>query len=181
MVKSNDLGTAQALNTIIVKELVKGRSFEQISEKLGIPVTEVVSEWQKYVSERNTMPWEEQWLLHLLRLEKLLDTAWDVLQGDMDSDSILAVAKVLEKIEELQSLNISRKEKLQSDMIQLNKAQVSLMLQGFAVLGENLKEHITHALGNKTIKAIKGELVEDFDAKFRTFTKESLKEIANES
>lgn len=179
--KEQDLGNGQTLNQIVVKELVRGLSFEQIADKLELDVQDIVDVWQEYVSDKRAMPWEEQWLLHLLRLEKLLDTAWTVLSNELDADSINAVAKVLEKIEELQSLNISRKEKMQGEVLAMTQAQSMLMLQAFAVLQEQLKNQITQAFEGRTIKAIRGELLDDFDNKFRTLEKLSLKEIASES
>lgn len=176
---SDKFETQQALTQNVLKHMLRGKNIEQTAAKMGMTPGEVFQVWQGYVKDRLSMSWEEQWLLHLLRLENLLELAHDVLEGSMRADDITALLGILSKIEELQALNLSRKKQAEDDVITMTKAQVEILFQVMREMKDGIKAEVEAALENKTIKAIKGELLDGFDNKFQTIQRNALEVVSN--
>ena len=108
MAKKDEL-TGDALTQEVVKYLHKGKNLKQVAELLGISVEEADGVWSAYVNDRKQMPFDQQFILHLERLENLLNIAHENLEGDFDSDDLEVTLKVLDRIEDLQATALSRK------------------------------------------------------------------------
>lgn len=171
--------TQQALTQNVLKHMLRGRNIEQTAAKMNISPADVFRVWQGYVQDRLNMSWEEQWLLHLLRLENLLDLAHDVLESSMSADDINALLGILAKIEELQNLNLSRKKQAEDEMVSLTKAQVEILFQVMREMKDGIKAEVEAALEKKTVKAIKGELLDDFEGKFMDIQRHALEAVSN--
>lgn len=166
--------TMSALTKMVVDKIVQGYSLEEASEQSGISTTEGVKVWKKYVAEREEMPAIELYLLHQLRLEKLLTHVYTLAMHGNDPDNIDNMIKLLDRIEALQDLNKSRVRDAQNELTTLTRQQAALMIQAFIVYGEGMKQKIEQALENKTIKAIKGELLSDYDTISSELTQNAL-------
>lgn len=177
---ANEVTEGHALTTALLKLMRKGHNLNDIATKLDISPQEAHKVWDEYVSNRLTLPFEHQWILHLDRLEHLLTLAHGVLDDEMDSDSVEATLKVLDRIEDMQALALSRKEKAQADLVQLTKQQVAVMFQVFSSVQAYYRENLEKAFEQKTIKAIKGEVLGGFDEVFRDITQKALVEVRND-
>ena len=94
----------------VIEYRLAGYTMEETADKVGITTEEAVKEWKAYVASRYKMPKEEQWLLHLMRVENLLVKASERLESSTMMEDFEVVMKILDRIEALQSLNLSRKE-----------------------------------------------------------------------
>jgi hypothetical protein len=146
----------------VIEHRLTGYTFEETADKVGITTEEAVKEWKGYVASRTKMPKEEQWLLHLLRLESMLVKANLRLENAQFAEDFELVLKLLDRIEALQSLNFSRKE-----VAELEAEKVSRLLaeQVIGIL-EASKEQTQYMIENafsqhKTLKAAKQAMLED--------------------
>lgn len=105
----------------IVDLRVKGNTLEQIAQDIGIPVEDVVAEWRSYVSAYTVESKEERWLLHLLRLENLMVKVEAALENYEEISDFEVMLKLLDRIEALQSLNLSRKEEAEREADKMNR------------------------------------------------------------
>lgn len=177
---TNEVAEGHALTTSLLKLMRKGYNLNDIADKLEITPHKANEVWQEYVSNRLTLPFEHQWILHLDRLENLLVLAHGVLEDSWDSDSVDSVLKVLDRIEDMQSLALSRKEKAQADLVQLTKMQMGLMFQVLTNMQAVYKESLEKAFEKKTIKAIKDDVLGEFDTTFRELTYNALQEVRDD-
>lgn len=177
---ANEVTEGHALTTALLKDMRKGYNLNDISERLGITPQEAHKVWDEYVSNRLTLPFEHQWILHLDRLEHLLTLAHGVLDDQMDADSVAATLKVLDRIEDMQALAISRKEKAQADLVQLTKQQVAVMFQVFSSVQAYYREALEEGFEQKTYKGAKEQVLGDFDNVFREITQKALTEVRND-
>lgn len=171
---SEKVPEGQALTQLVLRKLKQGYNLNQTAAQLGIDPSEASAVWNEYLDNKLSMGFDAQYILHLERLEELLVTSQDVLLSDMDSDSLEARLKILDRIEDMQSLALSRKEKAKSDEITLTKQQVGIMFQVFTEMQAAWKTQLEIALGKPTIKAIKGELLDDFDGTFKEIQRNAL-------
>lgn len=171
----------QTLERTIVDDIVRGFSIEKTAQRHKLETKDVAAIWRAYVERKTEMSPQEQFVLYTERLENLLTKAHEVLEHEMDPDSINAVARVLQMIEELQNLNISRKERLQGDLIALTKAQTAIMLQVLGEMQKGLRESITQAFEqNRTIKAIKADVLDEWDGLAGSVQLKALEAVNNE-
>lgn len=165
----------------VIESRLKGYTLEETADQVGISVEEAVKEWKLYVATRNRMPKEEQWLLHLMRLENLLVKVNLRLENAQLAEDFEQVLKVLDRIEALQSLNMSRKEvaELEAEkvsrllaeqvigILEVSKAQTQAMIEGAFAKHKTLKgakEALLVDLGEITTRALtelEAETVED--------------------
>lgn len=94
----------------VIEYRLKGYTMEETADKVGISTEDAVREWKSYVSSRYKMPKEEQWLLHLLRVEHMLTMFHEKIEMSTSIEDFEVGMKILDRIEALQSLNLSRKE-----------------------------------------------------------------------
>lgn len=170
-----------ALTKIVVSDLVKGYQMEQVAERHGLTTFDVARTWQEYVSTRNQMSPTEQWVLALLRLESLLTHVQELAMSGNDPDNIENMLKLLDRIEALQGLNADRKSKAEEQLARLSAMQTQLVLQAMLALQNSFRGMIQEALEQKTIKAIKGQLLDNFDTAFVQIAQEALVSVAEEA
>lgn len=176
MSEVNPYNGQDALTTMILKDMLKGYSLEQIAERIELDVREVARRWQSYVANRNEMSKPEQWVLHLMRLEDLLRRVNDQMQFSTDIEDYNQVLQILDRIEALQSTNLSRKQEAEAELVSLSRAQGELLAKAFQQFGFLMKDYIDSALEKNTIKAIKGEFVQ-YDEKVMELTEKALEVI----
>lgn len=146
----------------IVDSRIKGQTIEEVANDIGISTEEAVIEWKKYVASRTVMPKEEQWVLHLLRLEELLYRVNAKLTYTTDIKDYEVVLNILAKVEELQSLNLSRKEVAEAEAEKLHRLQAEQLIGILEVSRLMMKGMIEEAFEkHKTLKAAKASLLED--------------------
>lgn len=145
----------------VVDARVKGHTLEETAEVIGITVEEAVIEWKNYVANRQTMPKEEQWILMLLRLENLLVRANEKLQYSTELTDFEQVLKILDRIEALQSLNLSRKEEAQAEADKLYRLQAEQVVYILEMSKMMMQGMIEKAFQSKTLKAAKASVLED--------------------
>lgn len=146
----------------IVDSRIKGQTIEEVANDIGISTEEAVIEWKKYVTSRTVMPKEEQWVLHLLRLEELLYRVNAKLTYSTDIKDYDVVLNILAKVEELQSLNLSRKEVAEAEAEKLHRLQAEQLIGILEMSRLMMKGMIEEAFEkHKTLKAAKASLLED--------------------
>lgn len=177
---ANEVTEGHALTTALLKDMRKGYNLNDISERLGITPQEAHKVWDEYVSNRLTLPFEHQWILHLDRLENLLTLAHGVIETDSDSDSIEATLKVLDRIEDMQALALSRKEKAQADLVQLTKQQMLILFQVISSVQAFYREALEKGFEQKTYKGAREQILGQFDNTFRDVTEKALVEVRND-
>lgn len=168
--------TMDALTSQIVKLRVKGYSFEQISEKIGVDPEEIVLAWREYLSSRTVATPEEEWVLQLLRLESLLVQVNDRLAYADKAEDFELVIKLLDRVAALQGINKDMQKSADDRLIQITQAQTALILQAVFAMSNGVKDHIEAAFEkHKTIKALRGELLgESFTTVFTTEAQRAL-------
>lgn len=150
--------------SILTKKIVDGKilgeSFEDIAANLRIPVEDVLKEWKKYVSARVEIPKEEQWLLMLMRLEDLLVRANLKLEYSTELKDFETVLGILDRLEQLMSLNMSRKEVAQAEADKMYQLQGEQLLNVLEVARLMMTGMIEEAFQkHKTLKAAKADLI----------------------
>jgi tRNA U34 2-thiouridine synthase MnmA/TrmU len=158
--------TMDILTKTVVDARVKGYTFEEIAAKQEIDITYVIGAWKEYVDTRMVMSPEEQWVLMLLRLENLLVKANRWIETAEKAEDFELVLKTLDRIEALQALNKARKTEATDALVQLTKAQTQIILTAMVTLQSAMKTQLEEAFQGKTIKAIKGEVLDNFDSNF---------------
>jgi hypothetical protein len=161
----------------VVEKRVGGFTFEEIAEKMQIPTNEVVKTWKEYIDNRSEMSQEEQWVLHLLRLENLLTKAHARLKSSSEAEDFELILKLLDRVEALQGLNVSRKKEADEALERLSRQQTHLVLTAMMQMQSDFQSFIAKSLEQKTIKAIKGELVDNFQTNFTAIAQKSLSTV----
>jgi hypothetical protein len=161
----------------VVDKRVGGFTFEEIAEVMEIPTTEVVSTWRDYIDNRSEMSPEEQRVLHELRLENLLTKAHARLTIASEAEDYELILKLLDRVEALQALNKARKGEAQEALEQLTRQQTQLILTVMMQMQNDFRAFIDKSMELKTIKAIKGELVDNFQTNFTAIAQKSLSTV----
>lgn len=162
----------------VIEYRLMGYTLEETADKVGITTVEAVKEWKNYVASRTQMPKEEQWLLHLMRLENLLTKANLRLENAQFADDFELVLKILDKVEALQSLNLSRKEEAQIEADKVNRLLGEQVLGILEVSRQQTQALIENAFSqHKTLKAAKAAMLEDLGE----YTTRALTELEEES
>ena len=167
--------TMDLLTSIVVDRRSEGYTFEEIAVEQDITVDEVVRAWKEYIESRIVMSPEEQWVLHQIRLEKLLVMAHARANAMATAEDIELFLKIFDRIEALQALNKARKTEAQDALVELTRAQTQIILMAMGTLQANFKGQLEEAFERgKTIKAIKGEVLDNFDPMFLSLAQEAL-------
>jgi hypothetical protein len=175
------LNTMDLLTAQVVNARVGGYNFEEIAMQLGVTPEEAVSAWKSYIDSMQKMPPEEQWVLHLLRLENLLVKCNYRLNAMSKAEDFELVLKLLDRLASLQALNLDMKKDAQDKLVQITKAQTALILQAVFSIRDGIEAHITQALEQGDIELIKGELVgESFRQAFNAHAQIALAEGVDE-
>lgn len=146
----------------VIKHRLAGHTMEEVADKVGITTEEAVIEWKNYVSSRYAMPKEEQWLLHLLRLENMLVRVNAKLENSEYIEDFKVLIELLDKIEALQNLNHSRKAVAEAEAEKLHRLQaeqVIAILEAGKMLA--LKSVEDSFAKHKTLKAAKEAILID--------------------
>lgn len=177
-IETNPQNGMSALTRIVVDGLIAGQQFDDLAEENDIPVVEVVRTWKNYLQNQTKMSREEQWALHLLRLESFLNKLHDRLQYSNEWQDYELVMKMLDKLEAMHALNETRKVAADEVVKTLSQQQGVLVMQVMFAMQASFKSMIEEALENKTIKAIKADLLDDYEATFSEMAIESLASVA---
>lgn len=170
-----------ALTKSVVDKRVQGYTVEEIAEKTGLSTIDVVKTWKEYVEARTVESPEEQWVLHLLRLEGLLVKVNQRLDYAQKAEDFEVVIKLLDRVEMLQGLNIDRKRQAEDALSALTAQQMQIILSALFQMQQGFKELIDETISrSKTIKAIRGELVDNFDANFTPIAQSALEQAGDE-
>lgn len=170
-----------ALTKIVVEGLISGLQFEELAENNNIPVVEVVRTWKNYLQNQQKMSREEQWALHLLRLESFLTKLHTRINSKSEWQDYELVMKMLDKLEAMHALNETRKVAADEVVKSLSQQQGLLVMQVMFAMQASFKSLIEEALENKTIKAIKADLLDDYDGKFVVEAQKALETVANDA
>lgn len=153
--------TLDLLTKGVIEGKLQGYTFEEIAEQQGINVEDCVGAWKSYVDQRMVMSEEEQWLLHFMRLERLLTKANAMLEMSTDIKGVEQVLGVLDRIEGLQALNKARKQDAEDALARMTEAQTAIILQAFISMQNSLRRQIDEAFAaGKTIKQIRGTVLD---------------------
>lgn len=160
--------TLDALTKYVITNRIKGLTFEEISEKRGIPVEDIVVAWENYVETRTIMSAEEHRVLYEIRMEDLLQRAndWMMNLNTNKAEDFELILKILKQIEEFRALNAERKTDAQAQLEALTMQQSQLVLKAMFQLQHDFKLFLQEALEQKTIKAIKATVLDSFDTTF---------------
>lgn len=150
-----------ALTKQVVDRRIIGLTIEETAAEIGISVPEAVIEWKNYVATRTVMPKEEQFVLQLLRIENLLAKATVKLETSQYLEDYEVVLKILDRIEALQNLNLSRKEVAEAEADKLHRLQAEQLIGILEMSKLMMRGMIEEAFANKTLKAAKASLLQD--------------------
>jgi hypothetical protein len=145
----------------VVENRLMGYTMEEVADKVGISTEEAVTEWKNYVASRYVMPKEEQWLLHLMRLENLMTKVHAKLEHSTMVEDFNVLLNLLDRIEALQSLNLSRKEVAALEAEKVQKLLAEQVIGILEATRSMTQEMIERAFQQKTLKAAKAALLED--------------------
>lgn len=162
----------------VVDKRIAGYTIEEAAQQVGISVEEAVVEWKNYVSSRVTMPKEEQWLLHLMRLENLLVKVNLKLESAQFIEDYEVVLKILDRVEALQSTNLSRKEVAEQEADKLRRLQAEQVI-GILEMAKMMTHNMIEDAfaNNKTLKAAKASVLEDLGENYTTKALDMLEEF----
>lgn len=177
---SNEVTEGHALTTSVLKYMNKGFSINKVAEKLDITPQKAHAVWQEYVDNRLVLPFEHQQVLHLDRLEHMLQLAHDAIELHGDADSITAGLKILDRIEDMLALAESRKERAQQNLVELTKQQVAVLFQVISSIQAYYREELEKAFEQKTYKGAREVLTGGYDEAFRNITQKALAEVRND-
>lgn len=152
------------LTTNVIDKRCNGMTFEEIASEMGISTDDAVNAWRSYVASRAEMSPEEQWVLYLLRLEKLLVKVNERVNFASEAEDFELVLKVLDRIEALQALNKTRKSEAEDALLKLTTQQTQLILTAMFSMQNNIRQMLEDAFEKgHTIKAIRGIVLDGFD------------------
>ena len=143
----------------IVDLRVKGNTLEQIAQDLGIPVEDVVAEWRSYVSAYTVESKEERWLLHLLRLENLMVKVERALEDYTEITDFEVMLKLLDRIEALQSLNLSRKEEAEREADKMNRLMAEQVIGIITATHQTLMDSLETAFNKHKVGKVARETI----------------------
>lgn len=172
----NKLG-GNSLTRMVVDLKVKGQTFAQIAEKLDTDQMAVIKLWKEYVDTRYTMSFEEQFVLQSERLEALLTTANEIVTMQLDSDAVTALLKVLQEIDSLHNLALSRREKVQLEQVQLTKTQVGILLATVSGIQAYMREQLMEIDSYEKFQ----ELQTNFNQVFTQVSQKALEEVKRDA
>lgn len=162
----------------VIEYRLMGHTMEETADKVGISTEEAVKEWKSYVDSRYKMPKEEQWLLHLMRVENLLVKASQRLESSTMMEDFEVVMKILDRIEALQSLNLSRKEVAELEAEKVSRLLAEQVIGILEVSKATTQAMIEQAFTqHKTLKGAKEALLIDLGE----YTTKALTELEAES
>jgi len=161
----------------VIDYRLQGFTMEETADKVGITTEEAVKEWKSYVSSRYRMPKEEQWLLHLMRVERLLVKANERLEQSTMLEDFEVVMKILDRIEALQSLNLSRKEVAELEAEKVSRLLAEQVIGILEVSKATTQAMIEQAFQQKTLKGAKEALLADLGE----YTSKALTELEAEA
>ena len=176
MAKETEIVTGDELTKQIVRHLHKGKNFAQIAELLGLDVDEVEATWTSYVNDRKQMPADQQFILHLERLEDLLTIAHDNMEMELDSDGLEVTLKILDRIEDLQATALSRKTAAEDSLQILSRMQVDLFYRMLSALEGMYRMAVENAFAKNDFEYAKEELLGNFSTTFGELTQKAYAE-----
>ena len=176
----NEDNTMDALTKYVVDNRKRGHTFEEIAEKRGIPVGDIVDAWDNYVTNRVVMSQEEHRVLYELRMEDLLLRANDRLLGIDRAEDFELILKILKQLEEFRALNTERKTDAQAQLEALTMQQTQLILKAIFHIQSEFKTMLQEALEQKTIKSIKATVLDSFDTNFSAIAMRALSTVGEQ-
>lgn len=176
MAKGNEVLTGDALTKQVLHYLHKGNNLSQAADKIGLSVEEVDQVWTKYVHDRKQMPFDQQFILHLERLENLLTLAHDNLEGDFEADDLEVTLKVLDRIEDLQATALSRKAAAEESLQVLADVQVDLFYKMLSAVEGMVRMAVESAFAQNDFEHARKTLVTDFSTTFGQITQKAYEE-----
>lgn len=154
--------TMSALTQQVVDLRVKGHSLESVANEIGIPVEDAVIAWRSYTTGFVVETKEERWLLHLLRLENLMVKVEAALENYEEIGDFEVMLKLLDRIEALQSLNLSRKEEAEREADKANRLMAEQVIGIITATHKTLMESLETAFKKQGVgkKATENILVD---------------------
>lgn len=160
----------------VVDYRLQGYTMEEVADKVGVSTEEAVTEWKNYVASRYQMPKEEQWLLHLMRLENLMTKVHAKLERSTMIEDFNVLLNLLDRIESLQSLNLSRKEVAAAEAEKVARLQAEQVIGILEVSRMQTEQMIEKAFQHKTLKAARAAMLEDLGE----YTNKALTQLEDE-
>ena len=148
-----------ALTKQIIDLRAKGNSMAEVASELGIPVEDVVEDWQNYINSYTVESKEEQWILHLIRLENLLVKVNRALEDYESIEDFEVVLKLLDRIEALQSLNLSRKEEAERKADEMYRLQAEQVIGIVMATHKSILESLTKAFDKHKVGKVARETI----------------------
>jgi hypothetical protein len=115
-------------------------------------------------------------VLHLLRLENLLTRVNLKLEQSQFVEDFEIVLKLLDRVEALQNLNLSRKEVAEQEADKLHRLQAEQLLGILEMSKHMMRGMIEEAFEKKTLKAAKESLLTDLGE----YTNKALERLESE-
>lgn len=176
-------GGMTTVQRLIMPDLIRGRSIEQIAESTGLSTVEVTREWQDYVSNRTEMSPEELLVLHLLRLENALNLITLQVENTnaSDPDAVKNMLKALEQLEALHGLNKQRIEEAKEQVSIVTEQQMQMIMRIMLAFQNNLQEYLVDSFTRvETLDELRSEVLDQFQPWFSKQAQLALEEASTE-
>ena len=179
----NKVGGMTTVQRMILPDLTRGRTIEQIAESTGLSTVEVAREWQDYVKNKTQMSPEELLVLHLLRLENAL--ALIMMQVEKseasDPDAVKNMLKALEQLEALHGLNRQRIAEASEQVQVVTEHQMQMIMRVMLAFQNNLQDHLVYAFTKvNSLEELRSEILDNFQPWFAGQAQNALEEAGEE-
>lgn len=163
----SEMNSVDALTAKVIRQRRTGYTFEEIAEREGMAVAEVVDCWQEYVKSRTVMDLYEWRTLHELRLEHMLVMLNERIEQNLSGgkiDDFRNMTVVMDQIEKLHALNTERQEETAEMLRQISVEQGKVIAAAIYAGFQYIKAEVEQAFENgRTIKAIRAEVADVLD------------------
>lgn len=179
----NKTGGMTTVQRMIMPDLIRGRSIEQIAESTGLSTIEVAREWQAYVSNKTEMSPQELLVLHLLRLENALNLITMQVEKTeaSDPDAVKNMLKALEQLEALHGLNKQRIAEANEKVQIITEHQMQMIMRVMLAFQNNLQDHLINAFTKvDSLDQLREEVLDNFQPWFASQAQKSLEEAAED-
>jgi hypothetical protein len=179
----NKAGGMTTVQRMIMPDLIRGRSIEQIAESTGLSTIEVAREWQAYVSNKTEMSPDELLVLHLLRLEHALNMVTLRVENTeaSDPDAVKNMLKALEQLEALHGLNKQRIAEANQQVQIITEQQMHMIMRVMLAFQNNLQDHLVNAFTRvDSLEELRSEVLDNFQPWFSAQAQKSLEEAVED-
>lgn len=170
------IGDAKARERMALQLLIRGKSREDVAEFLGLEPKEVALLEEAYFSSSERLSETAMFQKQLMRLELLLDRAFDiVMEMDAEGANVASTLAVIKEISELAGL---KKTRVEAQVKIIEERQVPLIVNFTQTVVNDMLEHIQPLLTKQGARQLEAKretwLIEASDKAAEEMSPESI-------